>query len=179
MLTKEMAKKNPSDLAQGTSDRRSHEYRDAMSLLGGAVNIITSNGPAGRVGFAATAVCSVSDQPPTLLVCTNRSSSSHRPIIENAVLCVNTLSSTDEELARIFGGQRGKIADRFAHGEWTVGQTGAPILVSATASFECRLLHAYENGTHDIFVCEVISSISRAEADGLFYYKRAYRTIAE
>jgi flavin reductase len=179
MLTKETAKKNPSDLVQDTSADRSRQYRDAMSLLGGAVNIITSNGPSGKVGFAATAVCSVSDQPPTLLVCTNRSSTSYRPIIENAVLCVNTLSSSSEELARIFGGQRGKIVDRFAHGEWTIGQTGAPILASAIASFDCRLLNAYENGTHDIFVCEVISSISRAEADGLFYYKRTYRTITD
>jgi flavin reductase len=179
MLTKDLAKKNPSDLVQDTSAHRSRQYRDAMSLLGGAVNIITSDGPAGKVGFAATAVCSVSDQPPTLLVCTNRSSSSYRPIIENAVLCVNTLSSQNEELAQIFGGQRGKVADRFAYGEWTVGQTDAPILVSAIASFDCRLVNAYENGTHDIFVCEVISSISRTEADGLFYYKRAYRTIAD
>lgn len=44
-------------------------FRDAMSCMGAAVNIITTDGPAGRAGFTASAVCSVTDTPPTLLVC--------------------------------------------------------------------------------------------------------------
>ena len=47
-------------------------FRDAMSCMGAAVNIITTDGPAGRAGFTASAVCSVTDTPPTLLVCLNR-----------------------------------------------------------------------------------------------------------
>ncbi|WP_198511682.1 flavin reductase, partial [Bacillus subtilis] len=47
------------------------EFRNAMSRLGAAVNIITTEGPAGRAGFTASAVCSVTDSPPTLLVCLN------------------------------------------------------------------------------------------------------------
>ena len=49
-------------------------FRDGMALLAGAVNVITTDGPHGRAGFTATAVCSVTDQPPTLLVCMNRGS---------------------------------------------------------------------------------------------------------
>ncbi len=51
------------------------EFRDAMARLGAAVNVVTSAGPAGRGGFTASAVCSVTDDPPSLLVCLNRSSS--------------------------------------------------------------------------------------------------------
>ena len=47
-------------------------FRDAMAHVGAAVNIITTDGPAGRAGFTASAVCSVTDTPPTLLVCLNR-----------------------------------------------------------------------------------------------------------
>lgn len=176
-MTKDEAKQTTSDLLQDAAINRGQDYRDAMALLGGAVNIISSDGIGGRVGFAATAVCSVSDRPPTLLVCTNRSSSSYSPILQNKVLCVNTLSSDDEELARIFGGQRGPITNRYAYGEWITGETGSPILTTAIASFDCRLINAYENGSHDIFVCEVVQSISRTEKDGLFYYKRSYNRI--
>ena len=52
-------------------------YREAMARLGAAVNVITSNGPAGRAGFTASAVCSVTDSPPTLLVCANRTNDSY------------------------------------------------------------------------------------------------------
>ena len=51
------------------------EYREAMSRLGAAVSVITTDGPAGPSGFTASAVCSVTDAPPTLLVCLNRSAS--------------------------------------------------------------------------------------------------------
>ena len=178
-MTKEMTSNHASDLLQGADIDLSQDYRNAMALLGGAVNIITSDGEGGKVGFAATAVCSVSDRPPTLLVCTNRLSSSYQPILKNAVLCVNTLSSDSEELARVFGGQRGPVPDRFAYGDWTVGETGAPILSNAIASFDCRIVNAYENGTHDIFICEVLSSYSHDEREGLFYYKRRYTHMAD
>src|SRR5471030_2587971 len=63
------------------------EYRDAMAHIGSAVNIITTDGPAGRAGFTASAVCSVTDSPPTLLVCLNRSASVYPVFKENQVLC--------------------------------------------------------------------------------------------
>lgn len=178
-MTKGKTSGQASDLLQDAANIKGQDYRDAMALLGGAVNIISSDGAGGRVGFAATAVCSVSDRPPTLLVCTNRSSSSYKPIIQNAVLCVNTLSSDDKELAQVFGGQRGRVPDRFAYGDWARGESGSPILTTAIASFDCRLVNAYENGTHDIFVCEVLVSSSQSQRHGLFYYKRRYASIAD
>lgn len=68
-------------------------FRDAMSCMGAAVNIITTDGPAGRAGFTASAVCSVTDTPPTLLVCLNRGASVWPVFNENRTLCVNTLSA--------------------------------------------------------------------------------------
>src|SRR5471032_1548054 len=81
------------------------EYRDAMAHIGSAVNIITTDGPAGRAGFTASAVCSVTDSPPTLLVCLNRSASVYPVFKENQVLCVNTLADCHESLSNLFGGK--------------------------------------------------------------------------
>ena len=61
------------------------EFRDAMARLGAAVNIITTDGAAGRGGITATAVCSVTDDPPTLLVCLNRTSP--RSVLFLAMVC--------------------------------------------------------------------------------------------
>lgn len=62
-------------------------FRDGMSRLGAAVNIVTSDGPAGRLGFTATAVCSISDTPPSLLACMNRRSLQNGPLKRNGVFC--------------------------------------------------------------------------------------------
>lgn len=81
------------------------DFRDAMARLGSAVNIITTDGPAGRAGFTASAVCSVTDSPPTLLVCLNRSASVYSVFQQNQTLCVNTLCAEHESLSNLFGGK--------------------------------------------------------------------------
>jgi flavin reductase len=75
-------------------------FREAMSRLGAAVHIITTAGGAGKAGATATAVCSVTDSPPTLLVCLNRRSQTNPVVLENGVFCVNTLAREDWERAR-------------------------------------------------------------------------------
>lgn len=77
-------------------------FRDAMACVGAAVNIITTDGPAGLAGFTASAVCSVTDSPPTLLVCLNRGASVWPTFSENRTLCVNTLSAGQEPLKPVW-----------------------------------------------------------------------------
>ena len=110
----------------------SSAFREAMSRLGAAVHIVTTAGLAGKSGFTATAVCSVSDQPATLLVCLNRSSGSAPLLSQNGVFCVNTLGAGEEKLADLFAGRTGvQRHERFATGEWITLRTGAPVLASA------------------------------------------------
>src|SRR5436309_14471727 len=83
----------------------SAQFREAMSQLGAAVHAVTTAGAGGAAGFTATAVCSVSDQPATLLVCVNRRSQV-TPILEtNRVLCVNTLRAGTDAIADVFAGR--------------------------------------------------------------------------
>src|ERR1700693_5927988 len=74
-------------------------FREAMSRLGAAGPEVTTAGPAGKTGFTATAVCSVSDAPPTLLVCINRKSQGGPMMRENGVFCVNTLGADAAPIA--------------------------------------------------------------------------------
>ncbi len=74
-------------------------FRDAMACVGAAVNVITTDGLAGRAGFTASAVCSVTDTPPTLLVCLNRSASVWPTFRQHQALCVNTLAAGQESLS--------------------------------------------------------------------------------
>ena len=75
------------------------EYRDAMACLGAAVSIVTTDGKAGRAGFTASAICSVTDDPPTLLVCINRSSSTYSNVTRN-VVALRRMSSGYSEARR-------------------------------------------------------------------------------
>lgn len=152
------------------------DFRDAMARLGGAVSVVTTDGPAGRAGFTASAVCSVSDAPPTLLVCLNRSASVYDTFKANRSLCVNTLAHDQEGLATLFGG-RTPMADRFAAADWTTRDTDAPVLRNALASFDCRVTEIVESGTHDVLFCAVLSVEADHGRDGLIYFARRFHAV--
>lgn len=152
------------------------DFRDAMARLGGAVSIVTTDGPAGRSGFTASAVCSVSDAPPTLLVCLNRSASVYDTFKANRSLCVNTLGHDQGGLATLFGGKT-PMADRFAAADWITRDTGAPVLRDALASFDCRVTEIVESGTHDVLFCAVLSVAADPVRDGLIYFARRFHVV--
>lgn len=153
-------------------------FREGMSHLAAAVNIVTTDGPGGIAGFTASAVCSVTDQPPTLLVCLNRSSSAAKIVEKNRVLCVNTLSTGHEALSRGFGGATLQ-QDRFRSGNWTPGATGSPRLQDALVSFDCEIDAMVENGTHYVLFCRIVELVQgSAEDNALIYFRRRYSEVA-
>ncbi|ADH91442.1 flavin reductase domain protein FMN-binding protein [Ancylobacter novellus DSM 506] len=150
-------------------------YRAGMSKLPAAVNIITSLGEEGRYGFTASAVCSVTDSPPTLLVCVNRSNQSHQAITSSRVLCVNTLAGPHHEaLSMAFAGGMKTMDERFAAAGWTTLVTGAPVLAEATVAFDCRVTQIAAVGTHDVVFCEVLGLQEAGSSEGLVYFGRRF-----
>lgn len=115
------------------------DYRDAMARLGAAVSIVTTDGSGGRAGFTASAICSVTGDPPTLLVCINRASSAYPSMTRNKVVCVNVLSARHEQLSRLFGGKV-PAEKRFAAALWSTLETGAPVLADCSAALTAGLL---------------------------------------
>ncbi len=159
-------------------DRQS--YREAMARLGAAVNVITTDGPGGRRGFTASAVCSVTDHPPTLLVCLNRASDSNQAIKDNGVLCVNVLTPAQRALSPVFAGMtEHDYPARFGQASWTTLDTGAPVLEEAAASFDCRLAQVSEIGTHSVFFATVVAVRLGATSEALIYFARSYHRVGQ
>ena len=153
-------------------------FREAMSRLGAAVHVVTTDGQSGKTGFTATAVVSVSDAPPTLLVCLNRAATSMRILRDNGVFCVNTLRAGDELLADTFAG-RTKVAReaRFDTGQWGTLSTGSPALMSAVVAFDCRVTEIKSVASHDIYFGVVEAIHLGAPGAALVYHDRAYKQV--
>lgn len=153
-------------------------FREAMSRLGAAVHVVTTEGPCGRTGFTATAVASVSDTPAMLLVCLNRSSGSGAIVRGNGLLCVNTLRASEAEIADVFAGRTGaKAADRFLVGDWGTLKTGAPLLRSAVVAFDCRIAEVKAVASHDVYFAVVEAVYSGPAGPALVYHDRAYKQV--
>jgi flavin reductase len=152
-------------------------YRNGMASLAAAVNLIATDGPGGRSGFTATAVTSVTDDPPTLLVCLNRASSATPAVLENRVVSVNALAPGHEAVSSLFGGKT-PMEDRFAAARWTFGQTGAPLLEDALVSFDCEVTETLEVGTHFILMCRVVDVKAGEREAALVYFRRAYQAVS-
>ena len=154
-------------------------YRDGMSRLAAAVNVITTDGPGGRGGFTASAVCSVTDEPPTLLLCLNLSSRQNDILRANGVLCVNALAAGQTDISDLFSTRDLAIADRFAAGAWSTLATGSPVLEGAVASFDCRIVERLERGTHAVIFCEVQAVRPGQGETPLIYFGRGYRATSD
>ncbi|MDN5891621.1 MAG: flavin reductase [Psychrobacter sp.] len=157
-------------------------FRDAMSLLTTAVNVITTKGSSGAHGFTASAVCSVTDTPPTLLVCMNQTSRSHAHFIDNKMLSVNVLGAQHEQISNAFASKLCSD-ERFEQGTWTELATGAPVLEDALVSFDCEIEDIQQVGTHSVFMCRVVA-IKQAEQQGgtdesLVYFNRSYHQVGQ
>lgn len=156
-----------------------NSFRDAMAALGTAVNIITSDGTAGLAGCTASAVCGVTDEPPTLLVCINRSSRNNAAFRANGKLCVNVLNAEQQKLAAHFANSALPVTERFAAAQWEQLVTGAPVLHDALASLDCEIESITEVGTHTVFFCAVKATHTRAAGDALIYYGRRYHRVGD
>ncbi|WP_422718079.1 flavin reductase [Falsochrobactrum tianjinense] len=153
-------------------------YRDAMSHYAGAVQVVTTAGAAGRRGLTLTASCSVSDNPPTILVCLQKVHEENRIFIKNRVFAVNTLAGSHEQLADAFSGRIGLTQDeRFELSEWDVLATGAPTLKGALAAFDCHVTSVQEHSTHYVLFGEVAALRSSEDEEALIYLNRRYHKL--
>lgn len=153
-------------------------FRSAMANLSAGVNVVTTDGPAGPAGLTVSAVCSVTDTPPTLLVCINRSSHSHAVFEANGRLCVNVLGGQHEDVALLFAGATGAHGvERFAAGEWDYASADVPVLVGAAASVIGRIAEVSGQGSHSVMFVEVERIILNREAGGLVYFQRRFHAL--
>jgi len=163
----------PATPAAGAVDTEA--FKAGMRCLASGVTIITTIHEGQRAGLTATAVCSLSVDPPQLLVCVSHKAEAHDIIHRGSVLCVNLLARQHRGLAARFAGQTGIAgAARFAEGAWCALCTGAPVLDDAVASFDCVVAERVESATHSIFIGRVVDVRVRPDLRPLIYAGGSY-----
>jgi len=160
-----------------SQDELLQAFRSSMRHIAATVYAITTGHDGERFGIIATAVNSLSFDPPSLLVCVNRSASLHEPMASVDTFCVNVLGVGNRDVADCFA-RGGAGEDRFEVGEWEE-EHGVPVLATAQSSLICRVVHRHAFGTHTIFIGELIAARHRANAKPLTYYDGRYIDITE
>ena len=158
-----------------THDREN--FLEGMRYTASTVNIVTTDGPAGKAGVTVSAMTPVSadGETPTLLVCVHHLSPACKAILANKVFGVNILSQQQSFIADTFAGRlKARDDDKFSCTEWIIGKTGVPLVLHSLVSFECQLLENTRVGSHHIFIGGVANTRLQKDELPLIYSNRAY-----
>mgnify|MGYP005837645101 CR=1 FL=1 len=150
-----------------------------MRLVGASVLIVTTRWRGDALGLTATAVCSVSADPPHLLACINRDAEAHDAIRASGRFAVSLLAARHRELAERFAGRSGVNGPaRFAEGRWVEGRLGVPVLADASAILECTVEHRLPVASHTVFVGKVVHALASDTDEVLAYRDGTYGRFA-
>jgi flavin reductase ActVB len=148
-------------------------FRQALSRLAAGVSIVTTIDHDGnKLGLTATAVTSVSLDPPLVLVCIDNRSRTVEPLETGAPFVVHFLAADQEQLARHFAS---RTPDKFADVAHETTAYGSPRLTGALASVECVPHAIYPGGDHTIFIGRVVDvQIDEEGSSPLTYFRNQF-----
>jgi len=150
-------------------------FRAAMRQLASGICLITQNVNGGPAGMTATAVASLSLDPPTLIVCVNRAASIYPGLTPGAAFGVSVLGGDHREFADRFAGRTGENgAERFREGRWRIAPNGAPLLADALAALACEVEEIVERNTHAIVIGRVRHAAAASGGGALLYWRGVY-----
>ncbi len=154
-----------------------NQMKQAMRRLGASVTVVTSNDEEQLYAMTATAVTSLSLEPPALLICVNSINGLHHALSKGHGFCVNILYSDQQEIsdncARRDGG-KDEGRDKFSLGDWQTGDENIPYLADAQSSIFCDLDDHHDYGSHTIFIGKVTKVISRDDISPLMFLAGNY-----
>ena len=153
-------------------------HRGGMRNFAAGVTIITAAHGSERAGLTATAMVSVTADPPRLMVFVNKNVAAADIILRRGALGVNVLAGEQEEVAKAFAGMipdvRGEA--RFNFGEWGTLMTGVPVLTGALTVFDTRVTKVTEESTHYACLCEVLAT-REISGTPLLYFNGAFHRL--
>jgi flavin reductase (DIM6/NTAB) family NADH-FMN oxidoreductase RutF len=158
-------------------DSLRERFLAGMSAAACTVNIVTTNGAAGRFGVTVSAMASVSadGERPTLLACINERSAAADGILRNGVFCLNILRAEQSHISDSFGGRPDpQFADKFDCAVWADNPSGSPRIADSLVAFDCRLLSGEKVGTHYVFIGAVDHVFTSGYGQPLIYSNRSY-----
>lgn len=153
------------------------DFLDAMSNAVSSVSVVTTGGIAGKGGLTISSMCSVSAEPPAILICINQRS----PVLElihiNKNFCVNLLELNQIKEADVFAGRIAEFKhNRFECTSWRIGSTEAPVMTEALVAIECILEKADIFASHAVLIGTVVDIHSRTR-EPLVYTNRTYHRV--
>jgi flavin reductase ActVB len=150
-------------------------FRAAMASFPSGVTVVTTRDAAGRPhGFTASSFCSVSLDPPLILVCLARSANCFEAFRDCARFAVSILQPQHTELAQRFAS---KTADKFAYGRFTTTASGLVVVDDAVAVVDCSVHRRVEAGDHIIMVGEV-HEVRLGGGTPVVYLNRGFGTVS-
>ena len=155
------------------------DFRFAMRQLASSVNLITSGTGDGRRGLTATAVCSLSASPPSVLVCLNKQTQCLGVIRETGAFAVNVLPRGNVEAASRFAGRDGSHGvDRFRADEWIASDVnGVPFYKNAVVALDCTLLQCVDFESHIIVIGGIQQSYHDRQSEPMLYWNGEFCSI--
>ncbi len=151
------------------------DFKAGMQRLAAAPCVLTTIHQGVRRGLTATAVCSLTADPPTLIACINESAEAFAAMEQAGRLCVNVLTAEQVDIARRFSGAMGHKGEaRFEQAQWFELKTGAPALAGAMAVFDCSIVQRTRWSTHSAFICQVEAVQVGEVATPLLYANREF-----
>ncbi len=154
----------------------SEEFRIALSRFASGVTVVTTKDAAGKLhGLTVSAFCSVSLDPPLVLVCIEKAAGSHYAFLESGLFAANILDITQQDISERFASQ---LVNRFSGLDFSLSEHGLPMLAGCLANLECKIVHSYDGGDHTVYIGEVLNSETQ-DGDPLLYFRSDYRSLAE
>ena len=148
------------------------QFRSALGRFAVGVTVITTHSAdGGDHGMTVSAFCSLSLQPPLILVCIDKTASIYDIITTAPNFAVNVLSMSQEPVARRFSVVD---IDRFEGVGFSRGRGEIPVIDDAVTVLECRRTASYDGGDHTIIIGEVEEARWNDSGRPLLYYRGGY-----
>ena len=155
------------------------QFRDALGAFASGVTVVTTGSDNAFVGMTVQSFCSLSLEPPLVLVCIDKRASTLPLLQETGAFTVNVLAAGAGDASNYFASsKRPPPPHQFDDHSFTIGETGAPRLATAAFVYDCTLSQSLDGGDHVIAIGKVEAFAEQSADDPLLYYRGAYRSLA-
>jgi flavin reductase (DIM6/NTAB) family NADH-FMN oxidoreductase RutF len=150
------------------------EFRAALGRFASGVTVVTTIDKENRLhGITVSAFCSVSLEPPLILVCIDKEAGSHQAFEQSRAFVVNVLREDQQFLSDRFASQ---MPDKFENVKYRAGIERVPVLEDVLVNLECRLVNAHDSGDHTIYIGEIVVATVN-DGKPLVYFQGEYRKL--
>jgi len=154
-------------------------FRQAMGRFATGVTVITTSVDGKLYGLTVNAFCSVSLEPPLVLVCIDRLSRSCQLLAESGMFAVSILAWKQQFLADRFAARAPLVDTAFTGVPYRLATTGAPVLAEAIAWADCRVSQTVPAGDHDVYIGSVLAVGVEEEGEALLLHRGRFERLRE